>query len=372
MPLTPAICPQCGGNIEVDNAQDAAICKFCGTPFVVEKAINNYNADIINNNFSGTVINMGSANTDNLLIMAENAIAAGNGQEAIEYINRTLENNPELSKAWFLKMKAVESSSTLSDPKVNETIAYGKNAIKFSPEDKQIENDVYKYFLGRASSILLIAIAQMEDTDKIKTLSGMGISAMQGVAKGDSAMRTILLNVGDSALKLKMQIPDEYIKVNEEIQDGIVVLAKLYGSLCEADAKRIEIYGTKLLDSAIEARKEKLKKFKAGLPEDKASQITTEKVSANNDGGCYIATCVYGSYDCPQVWTLRRYRDNVLRKSWYGKLFITIYYATSPTIVKWFGNMQVFKTLCKSALDKKIHRLQDKGIANTPYQDINY
>ena len=27
--------------------------------------------------------------------------------------------------------------------------------------------------------------------------------------------------------------------------------------------------------------------------------------------GCYIATCVYGSYDCPQVWILRRYRDEI-------------------------------------------------------------
>ena len=32
-----------------------------------------------------------------------------------------------------------------------------------------------------------------------------------------------------------------------------------------------------------------------------------EKVQ--NENGCYIATCVYGSYDCPQVLTLRRFRD---------------------------------------------------------------
>lgn len=25
----------------------------------------------------------------------------------------------------------------------------------------------------------------------------------------------------------------------------------------------------------------------------------------HNSGGCYVATCVYGSYDCPEVWTLR-------------------------------------------------------------------
>ena len=39
MPLTPAKCTQCGAVLEVDNNKDAAICNFCGTPFIVEKAI---------------------------------------------------------------------------------------------------------------------------------------------------------------------------------------------------------------------------------------------------------------------------------------------------------------------------------------------
>lgn len=40
--FVPAICPKCGGQLEVDPAQEAAVCKFCGTPFIVEKAIQNY------------------------------------------------------------------------------------------------------------------------------------------------------------------------------------------------------------------------------------------------------------------------------------------------------------------------------------------
>ncbi len=34
--------------------------------------------------------------------------------------------------------------------------------------------------------------------------------------------------------------------------------------------------------------------------------------NSGKKNGCYIATCVYGSYDCPEVWTLRRFRDDVL------------------------------------------------------------
>ena len=40
--LVPAICTQCGASLEVDPTQDAAVCKYCNTPFIVEKAIQNY------------------------------------------------------------------------------------------------------------------------------------------------------------------------------------------------------------------------------------------------------------------------------------------------------------------------------------------
>ncbi len=86
--------------------------------------------------------------------------------------------------------------------------------------------------------------------------------------------------------------------------------------------------------------------------------------------GCYVATCVYGSYDCPQVWTLRRYRDNQLHATWYGRLFIRAYYAVSPTIVKWFGQTKWFHKLWKGRLDKMVKNLQAQGVESTPYDDL--
>jgi hypothetical protein len=89
-------------------------------------------------------------------------------------------------------------------------------------------------------------------------------------------------------------------------------------------------------------------------------------------GGCYVATAVYGSYDCPQVWTLRRYRDFTLAKSWYGRLFVRTYYAISPTLVKWFGNTEWFKNLWRPTLDKMVKKLQAQGVENDPYEDLNW
>lgn len=91
-----------------------------------------------------------------------------------------------------------------------------------------------------------------------------------------------------------------------------------------------------------------------------------------NRQGCYVATCVYGSYDCPQVWTLRRFRDNTLARTRPGRCFIHIYYAISPTIVKWFGNTRWFQGLWRGVLNRIVAKLQQKGVADTPYRDKNW
>ena len=89
----------------------------------------------------------------------------------------------------------------------------------------------------------------------------------------------------------------------------------------------------------------------------------------NDDYGCYVATAVYGSYDCPQVWTLRRFRDHMLAKTWLGRVFIRTYYAISPTLVKWFGETKWFQAIWSGVLDKLVEKLRSKGVESTPYHD---
>ena len=90
---------------------------------------------------------------------------------------------------------------------------------------------------------------------------------------------------------------------------------------------------------------------------------------AKKKNGCYVATCIYGSYDCPEVWVLRRYRDTTLSNSCWGKVFIKIYYALSPTLVKHIGKYHWFICVCKPILDKFVLKLQMNGFESTPYKD---
>ena len=104
------------------------------------------------------------------------------------------------------------------------------------------------------------------------------------------------------------------------------------------------------------------------LPSAQAVGATTTAANTGS-GGCYVATAVYGSYDCPQVWTLRRYRDYTLAETWYGRAFIRTYYAVSPTLVAWFGDKKWFKNLFKSKLDTMVNALNKEGVSDKPYLD---
>ena len=100
-----------------------------------------------------------------------------------------------------------------------------------------------------------------------------------------------------------------------------------------------------------------------------AKGYLTRVTKENSSKGCYIATAVYGSYDCPQVWTLRRYRDNRLSKTWYGRFFISMYYSVSPMLVKLIGDKRWFKKICKLRLDRFVRKLKEEGVPDTSYQD---
>ena len=64
MPFVNAKCTNCGGTLSVDNTKDAWICDYCRSPFIVEKAINNYNVTNNNTIHANTVNIYGGNNVD--------------------------------------------------------------------------------------------------------------------------------------------------------------------------------------------------------------------------------------------------------------------------------------------------------------------
>lgn len=70
MPFVQGICPNCGGTLAVDNTKDAAVCQYCNTPFIIEKAINQFNINAENiqvSNINNMNVNVnGASGTDSV------------------------------------------------------------------------------------------------------------------------------------------------------------------------------------------------------------------------------------------------------------------------------------------------------------------
>lgn len=378
MPLVPAKCTQCGANIEVDETKEAGICQHCGTAFITEKAITNYNTYITNNNsFAGANINVVGGDIKNLLDIAKNSLSGGNGNEAFDYANKALEIRADCSDAWFIKMKALEHMGTIGDPRVSEVITCGKNAIEYAPNDRkeETEKEVYSYYLSRSFALLLIATEKINDVEQIKQtfetfVVVSALTAGQRTSQADSGTVNLMEGLANNALILKLAVPKEKISDNSEYQNLIKAVANQYIEYSKGLTERYAIYGSKLLDSAVEARRKTLGFFKDGLNEEDQGEVSENEITNTaSNNGCYIATCVYGSYDCPQVWTLRRFRDYTLDETWYGRVFIKCYYAVSPILVKWFGETVWFKCFWKINLDKLVTKLNAHGIEDTQYID---
>lgn len=101
----------------------------------------------------------------------------------------------------------------------------------------------------------------------------------------------------------------------------------------------------------------------------KTKSETFVKTSKGKKGCCYVATAVYGSYDCPEVWTLRRYRDSYLLERPLGRLFVKLYYAVSPKFIAIFGKTKWFNRFFRARLDRFVSKLRDKGYSDQPYYD---
>lgn len=97
-------------------------------------------------------------------------------------------------------------------------------------------------------------------------------------------------------------------------------------------------------------------------PKTTENNLKSQKMNKTNlkrkKSGCFIATAVYGSSQTYQVQVLKLFRDNYLKKSILGNVFINIYYNTSPYIVKYMKTHEIMSNLIKMILDKLVNLIE--------------
>lgn len=80
-----------------------------------------------------------------------------------------------------------------------------------------------------------------------------------------------------------------------------------------------------------------LPKGKEVISDNKKILSEVEKIIFKSNSGCFIATHIYGSETSIEVLKLRKFRDQTLVKSRFGRTFVTNYYRISPSLIKIFG-----------------------------------
>jgi len=152
MPFVAAKCPQCGGDLQLDNQMETGFCMHCGSKIIVQEAVRKVRID--NSQMIETWMKMGNS-----------AAEAGNHKEAYDYFTKVVENNPNNWQATFLKGKAAGWQSTYGNPRFTEFFQgigdAQKIIIKLNLSDKEVAETNIEF--ASATYHLTLAYSQMVD-----------------------------------------------------------------------------------------------------------------------------------------------------------------------------------------------------------------
>lgn len=78
------------------------------------------------------------------------------------------------------------------------------------------------------------------------------------------------------------------------------------------------------------------------------------------DKRCFIATCIYGQ-EAVETRALRLFRDQYLKRSIAGRMFVEGYYLFSPTVVKVLEKSNVLRRLTEAGLNIIVRKVSKVG-----------
>ena len=390
-------CPNCGGKLQMDDSLEKGYCQYCGGEVIIKKDnITNVTNNVTNNNISNsnvTIINdknkefeikaceLQKYNGESDVVIIPDGVKTI-GMEAFYELAITKVICPKsLVKIDESAFESCTSLKKIELPDSLEEIGFGAfngctalEEITFPENLKKIGWYAFKNCMS------LKKIKLPKDIEVIDFDAFEGCIALEEIKLPDG-LKEIGGGTFQNCTSLKeVELPESLEKIGDKAFYNCSSLEKItFGSNLKnvtfsafegcTNLKNIKL--PKSMDQNILKSLIDYFKAKPGVVVERPDK-DGGKTYKSTKSGCYVATCVYGSYDCPEVWTLRRFRDSTLANTFYGRIFIKIYYATSPTVVKLFGNTKWFKKMWKGKLDKLVEKLQNDGVESTPYQDIEW
>ena len=144
MPLVNAKCTNCGAPLQVDNSHEAAVCPYCNSAYIVEKAIQNFNYSVTNNITAQNIIiaGKGEMEKERLLQNANTLEGFKEYKKALDVYKQVATDYPDDYRGWYGMARIL--STNFSNTSVNEnTFAelkdYMRKALACVPRDKKTE-----------------------------------------------------------------------------------------------------------------------------------------------------------------------------------------------------------------------------------------
>ncbi|MDR1002009.1 MAG: hypothetical protein LBL82_01885 [Oscillospiraceae bacterium] len=343
------MCEMCG-SVDLVKQDGVFLCQACGTKYSVEE-VKKMLVEI-----DGAVKIDHSEFVDKQLANARRALEKGDWEETEKYYNLVEQHQPNSIEAvFFSSYSKVMQSFTDADK--------FKRAQKFSVLNKSVSviDEYYEKTTEDKEAVIekiSSYIIKMVNTPFVFTQRKNGYGIVISDERGECHME--IANANSAFIQELVSI----VGKNNElyINNLIIKHCELAFTITKVKINR-DAYFEIIRSAHLNIQKLDPSHTVPSISDFAALYPVNKKV------GCYIASAVYGSYDCPEVWTLRRYRDSTLASTWYGRMFVRTYYAISPALVRRFGEKSWFKRICHNKLDVFVAKLQSKGFESTPYND---
>ena len=181
--------------------------------------------------------------------------------------------------------------------------------------EKAVELDVkgaYGYFADALN------LKRLQDYDLWYSMQFRAIKEEQGIDRA--------VHYAEDKLRLYNQLP------TNPLLNLLLDVGNAYGR--KGDHQHAKQYFQQIVNTTqISSGDGEMEGWEADVREKARGNLrVTEEQFKEKSGGCYIATACYGSYDAAEVQVLRRFRDEKLSQSWFGRLFIRCYYRHAPAL----------------------------------------
>lgn len=414
------VCESCG-DVNLVKEDGLYVCQSCGTKYEInESGMLKVHLNVNLNGSSGD-----AEQAARYLALAINAHTAENFQESGRYAQMVLEIDPEQAMPWFLKGESVGWASSLARPRMKEAIQCFAQAMRYCRKKDQ---SIMRQQISATMTALVIGHSGVYRENffeqPVKALEEKLLGCLDEIKGYEEQLKTVCgVGLGDYQTACISNInraacsvwcdktypeyqkcfdtnsrPDrhEWRRFRDQVSSCINLLRYAAGQpgLTREDEILFLKNQAHMMTELVQSRAEKWVSSKnisgwvldESLPPSQSKAMIEEIMKCHHriheldpeyqipkkpSAGCYIATAVYGHYNCPQVRVLRRYRDLILAKSWWGRAFICVYYAISPTLVALFGQNRAVLSVGKRYLDHFVMQLKQRGLTDHPYQDVN-